>query len=87
MLLGISTLELSQNRAEFRSSNFTLITETFRNLSYEEFPVEANRVSPPDNQVLVSQDSVTIMRVIMMWTIPLLLVMGCVILLFKRKRK
>ena len=83
----ISTLELSQNRAEFRSSNFTLITETFRNLSYEEFPVEANRVSPPDNQVLVSQDSVTIMRVIMMWTIPLLLVMGCVILLFKRKRK
>ena len=83
----ISTLELSQNRAEFRSSNFTLITETFRNLSYEESPVKANRVSPPDKQVLVSQDSVTIMRVIMMWTIPLLLVMGCVILLFKRKRK
>lgn len=43
----ISTLELSQNRAGFRSSNFTLITETFRNMSYEEFPVDANRVKSP----------------------------------------
>lgn len=42
----ISTLELSQNRPGFRSSNFTLITETFRNLSYGEFPVEASRVNP-----------------------------------------
>ncbi|MFR7807844.1 MAG: Gldg family protein [Butyricimonas faecihominis] len=83
----ISTLELSQNRAGFRSSNFTLITETFRNMSYEEFPVDANRVNPPDDQVVVSQDGVSTIKIVIMWIVPLLLVVGCVILLFRRKRR
>lgn len=83
----ISTLELSQNRAGFRSSNFTLITETFRNMSYEEFPVDAARVNPPDDRVLVTQDTVMAIKVVIMWIIPLLLVAGCVILLIRRKRR
>lgn len=83
----ISTLELSQNRAGFRSSNFTLITETFRNMSYEEFPVDANRVNPPDDQVVVSQDGVSTIKIVIMWLVPLSLVIGCVVLLFRRKRR
>lgn len=83
----ISTLELSQNRAGFRSSNFTLITETFRNLSYGEFPVEAARENPPDNRVLIGQSPIGWMKVISMWMIPLALVAGCVILLIRRKRR
>lgn len=83
----ISTLELSQNRAGFRSSNFTLITETFRNMSYEEFPVDASRVNPPDNQVVISQNGVSAIKVVIMWIVPLSLVVGCVILLFRRKRR
>lgn len=83
----ISTLELSQDRAGFRSSNFTLITETFRNMSYEQFPVEANRVIPPDGRVNVAQDAILWMKIISMWILPLLLVAGCVILLIRRKRR
>ena len=82
----ISTLELSQNRAGFRSSNFTLITETFRNMSYEEFPVDAARVNPPDDRVVVTQGTVVI-KVIIMWIIPILLMIGCITLLIRRKRK
>ena len=82
----ISTLELSQNRAGFRSSNFTLITETFRNMSYEEFPVDAARVNPPDDRVVVTQGTVVI-KVIIMWIITILLMIGCITLLIRRKRK
>lgn len=83
----ISTLELSQERAGFRSSNFTLITETFRNMSYEEFPVDAARINPPDDQVLVGPSVVTGIKVVLMWIIPLLLMAGCIIILISRKRR
>ena len=83
----ISTLELSQNRAGFRSSNFTLITETFRNMSYEEFPVDAARVSPPDDRIVIIQSAVVVIKVIIMWIIPILLMIGCITLLIRRKRK
>ncbi len=83
----ISTLELSQNRAGFRSSNFTLITETFRNMSYEEFPVDAARVNPPDDRVVVTQSAVGVIKVIIMWIIPILLMIGCITLLIRRKRR
>lgn len=83
----ISTLELSQNRPGFRSSNFTLITETFRNLSYEEFPVDAARINPPDDQVSVTQETIGWIRVVIMWIIPILLIVGCVTLLIRRKRR
>lgn len=83
----ISTLELSQNRAGFRSSNFTLITETFRNLSYEEFPVEAARVTPPDDRVIITQNTVMIIKTVIMWIVPILLMVGCITLLVRRKRR
>lgn len=83
----IATLELSQNRPGFRSSNFTLITETFRNMSYGEFPVDAERVSPPDNEVYISRDGVLWMKVALMWIIPILFITGCVTLLIRRKRR
>ena len=83
----ISTLEWAQNRAGFRSSNFTLITETFRNMSYEEFPVDAARVNPPDDRVVVTQSAVGVIKVIIMWIIPILLMIGCITLLIRRKRR
>ena len=83
----ISTLELSQNRPGFRSSNFTLITETFRNLSYGEFPVEASRVNPPDDRVSATRNVIFGIRVVLMWIIPLLFVTGCITLLIRRKRR
>lgn len=83
----ISTLELSQNRPGFQSSNFTLITETFRNLSYGEFPVEAIRVPFPDIEVLITQNKIDAIKILEIWIIPFLLIAGCVILLVSRKRR
>ena len=83
----IATLELSQNRPGFRSSNFTLITETFKNMSYGEFPVEAERVTPPDDKVYISRDALTWVKVALMWVLPILLAAGCVTLLIRRKRR
>lgn len=83
----ISTMELIQNRPDFRSSNFTLITETFRHMSYGEFPVEALREYPPDDQIFIKQNQIIWIKIGLMWVIPLLLIVGCVILLISRKRK
>lgn len=83
----IGTLELLQNRPGFRSSNFTLITETFRNMSYGEFPVETVRVTPPDDKVYISKDGVAWVKIGLMGVIPVLLVAGCVSLLIRRKRR
>lgn len=83
----ISTMELIQNRPDFRSSNFTLITETFRNMSYGEFPVEALRVNAPDNKILIKQSQMIWIKIALMWIIPLLLIGGCIALLVSRKRR
>lgn len=83
----ISTMELIQNRPDFRSSNFTLITETFRNMSYGEFPVEAIPVPPVDNQIFIKQSQVIWIKIGLMWMVPLLLLGGCVVLLLSRKRR
>ncbi len=82
----ISTLELSTDRPGFRSSNFTLITETFRNLSYEEFPVQSYREPDPDNKVTATNSSISAIKAVLMFIIPALLTIACIVLLIRRKR-
>lgn len=83
----ISSFELSTQRAGYRASNFTLITEVFRNLSYEQFPVEASRVPAPDNKFLIGQTGILWLRIILMGLIPGLLLIYAGYLLIKRNRK
>lgn len=83
----ISTLELSTNRTGYKSSNFSLISEVFRNLSYEEFPVEAARERDPDNLYISSTNSLVILKVLVMGIIPVALLAFAVTLLIRRKRR
>lgn len=83
----LSTKELSVSRAGLNGSNFSLITEMFRCLSYDEYPVETQRVRPPDDDVYLSQDGQIWVKLLFMGLIPLGLMVWCVVFLVRRKRK
>lgn len=83
----LSTKELSASRAGLNGSNFSLITEMFRCLSYDEYPVETQRVRPPDDDVYLSQDGQIWVKLLFMGLIPVGLVVWCVVFLVRRKRK
>lgn len=83
----ISTLELSTDHPGYRSYNNVIITEVFRNLSYEEFPVEAYRVRPLDDKYITSPKSVTMVKVVTIGVLPGLILIFGVVLLIRRKRR
>lgn len=83
----ISSAELSKKRAGIKASNFTLITESFRNLSYELFPVRTDRVRPPDDEITASPDSLLWVKLFFIWIVPVSLVAASILLLLKRKSK
>lgn len=83
----LSTKELSVSRAGLNGSNFSLITEMFRCLSYDEYPVETQRVRPPDDDVYLSQDGQIWVKLLFMGLIPVGLMVWCVVFLVRRKRK
>lgn len=83
----ISTLELGTQRPGYRANNFCMISEVFRNLSYEEFPVEAARERNLDTAYLTDQNSITILKVIIMGIIPVALLAFALVLLIRRKRR
>lgn len=83
----LSTKELSVSRAGLNGSNFSLITEMFRCLSYDEYPVETQRVRPPDDDVYLSQDGQIWVKLLFMGLIPVGLMVWCGVFLVRRKRK
>lgn len=83
----LANRELSINRAGLNGANFQLITEMFRCLSYEEYPIETDRVRPPDNQVYLSQPALIWVKIFFMGLLPLGLLIWCIVFLVNRKRK
>lgn len=83
----MSTMELNKRRTGIKSSNFLLITELFRNLSYEEYPIKTSRVRPPDDEIYFPLQSVIWIKIILMGLVPIGLVIVTIMLLAKRKRK
>lgn len=83
----LSTKELSTNRAGLNASNFDMITEMFRSLSYGEYPIETARVRPPDDNVNIPQDSMFWLQLFFIWLIPLSILAWCIMFLIGRKRK
>lgn len=83
----ISTLELATEHAGYRSYNNAIITEVFRNLSYDEFPVEAYREKAPDNRYVTSPESVTMIKIITIGLLPGALLIFGIWLLVRRKRR
>ena len=69
------------------ASNFDMITEMFRSLSYGEYPIETARVRPPDDNVNTPQDSMFWLQLFFIWLIPLSILAWCIMFLIGRKRK
>lgn len=82
----LSTKELSTSRAGLNGSNFTLITEMFRCLSYGEYPIETSRVRPPDNNVYLPQDSLIWLQLGFIGLIPFGIMVWAIMFLIRRKR-
>lgn len=79
--------ELTTSRNDISTSNFTLITESFRELSYNEFPVDDSRPRPADCKVSIGQGAGIWVRIIFMGMIPLGLLGGYILTWWRRRKK
>ena len=64
-----------------------MITEMFRSLSYDEYPINTDRVRPPDDDLYISQDAMIWVKIGFIWLIPLAIMAWSVVFLIKRKRR
>lgn len=69
----ISNTELSKGRSGIRASNFTLITGTFKWLSYDEYPLDTQRPDPTDDEIYLERGARKWIKFFFMGFIPCLL--------------
>lgn len=81
----MSNVELG--RRSPRVSNFSFCAALFSWLDYGHFPIDTSRPDAKDNRVRVSTDETKLLKIIYVWLIPALLLIGGSILLIRRKRK
>lgn len=79
--------ELTTNRENMPTSNFTLISEVFRELSNDEFPVNDSRPHPADDKMYIGQGALIWVQIIFMGLIPVGLLAGYVITWWRRRKK
>lgn len=79
--------ELTTNRNDVGTSNFTLISEVFRDLSNNEFPVDDSRPHPYDDEMYIGQGALLWVRFIFMGLIPVGLLFGYAITWWRRRKK
>ena len=83
----VSNGEMSKSRNGYASTNFTVITGTFRWLSYDEYPLDTDRPSPLDNEVSVGRDSRKIVRYGCYALLPIVLLTVGISIPVRRKRR
>lgn len=83
----ISNGELLTDRHDINASNFTLITESFRSLSYGEFPVDTSRPRPVDDKLYLGQGALIWVKILFMGLIPAVLLFFSLMTWMKRRRK
>ena len=83
----ISNGELGASRNGISASNFSLITESFRDLSFGEFPIDTSRPRSSDNKLYLGQASVLPVKLGFMGVIPALLIFMSIMIGVRRKRK
>ena len=79
--------ELTRNRNGIESSNFTLVTEAFRLLANEEFPVDTSKKRPTDNQAYLKEGANIWLKLLFIGFIPGLLTAFSIGLWWKRHKK
>lgn len=84
----IANSELMKSRTGVRASNYTLITESFRYLSQDEFPIYAPRPAGPDTDILyLKRDARLWVKWIFGFIIPGLIALFGIFLLIRRKSR
>lgn len=81
----LSNGELLTYRNGVSSANFDFITESFKWLSYGEFPIETFRPDPADNRIYLNRKAWGWIKFVAEGVLPGILLLGGLILWFKRK--
>ena len=79
--------ELSRQRNGIESSNFSVITESFRLLSNGEFPIDNHRQRSSDNEVYLSEQASIWIKILFMGVFPGILTFLSLALWWKRRKK
>lgn len=83
----VSNGEMSKNRNGYYSTNFTVITGTFRWLSYDEYPLDTDRPQPKDDAVYIGRDARKLVRYAWYGLLPLIFAAAGMTNLVLRKRR
>lgn len=83
----IANGELTTSRFDIRGSNFTMITESFRDLSYGVFPVDDSRPRPKDDALYIEQGALIWVQILFMGIIPGGLLFWYLLLWWNRRKK
>lgn len=83
----ISNEELTGGRTGLQASNYSLITGGFRWLSYDEFPINTQRMNPIDNDISLDKSARKWIKWVWIGLFPGIFVFLGVMIMMKRKRK
>jgi ABC-2 type transport system permease protein len=91
MILGdadcISNGGMNPPIRRYGASNFSLIPGMFHWLSYGTVPVDVSRPHSVDNDISLTKEWAKVLKYLLMWVIPGIVLIGSTILLIRRKRK
>jgi len=79
--------ELTRRRDGIDASNFSVVTESFRLLSNEEFPVNTYRKMSSDNKIYLKEEATIWIKILFMGILPGLLSILSLALWWKRRKK
>lgn len=74
-------------RYNIKSANFYFNTALFSWLSNGEFPVDTSRPKDQDNRIRIDSGQLALLRILLAWVIPGIILVFAAILLIRRKRK
>ncbi|WP_442591511.1 Gldg family protein [Pedobacter sp. AW31-3R] len=69
------------------TGNLGMVSKLFKWFSNGVFPIDVSRPVAPDNEILLSRDQLFTLRIIFLWIMPGLLMLGGTLFLLLRKRK
>lgn len=81
----LSNTELTTNRSGLISANFTFANGIFYWLSDGEVPIDMRRPTPPDDEITLKKSDMPLVRTLYRIVIPALILIGFVLLWFRRK--
>lgn len=83
----MSNLELTKSRIGTKTDNFSFIVGMFRWLSNDEYPLILSRPAPKDTVLELDKESLSALRVALLWGLPAIFVIGWCVVWFRRKRR